>query len=791
MTKKLKFTLNNNKYIANKVSRYIKAGLLSTSLLAASIHSALAAQAEVKQPGNTDSDSLTVTAQKREQAAEQVPFSLAVITDKAILHRHLERTEDVVNQAVNMNMGTLSGSLYDTFVQMRGVGSNIIDIDPSVGMFVDNAPVTNSQAYSFGLLDVQRVELLRGPQGTLYGRNTLGGAINIVTNKPEFGTTRFEGGIETGNYAKTRLHGILNSPLGSHWALRVAGAAVTSSTMTHNSAKDQPDTNKITGGQLRLSLQGYATDNLEMLTVYEHSQQNPRDTGYMTEQHFLAGNSSVNIDNPSSGKVLSDELRHYFTVNFDNGSKLVTTTSLTRNHFDMNGSGFPAGLFVPLDMATAAGAKAAVESMFTQMTPSMTGTFELKNYRSRINNPYTSTFKMIAQEVRFESSNDTRLQWLAGVYGEYSDATRNYGAVSSYKPSVFTTTTPPDITVPFLNGDSVGLSFTGRTKTGSVALFGDASLDVTDKLQIFSGLRAGYDNKKFDYRFAVNSVDAAIWKGSFYAAFLDEYQATQSSTYFMPRVGLRYQLTDNAQSYLNISRGFKSGGFNTATVIQGQRLSYGNENLMSYELGVKSDLIHNHLSLNAALFYIDRHNQQVQNFDPVSQNIFVSNAPKSRSYGGELTLSAALDEHLSGYAGLGYTDATYLEFPNAALDNSGAKPLPLNASQRQQQYISRITANIGVGYSWNISSSLKGRGDIGYQYRSAYYFDPINTQKQPGYGLLNARLSAGNAHFQVYVWGNNLTNQRYRASASDFGPLGRIVSMGELRTFGIGISGKI
>lgn len=790
--------INANSKGKHKI-RYIKQGFLLLNLLAAGIHMAVATETPKQMTDTNNVDELTVTAQKREQMAKEVPVSLETFTDKDIDNRHLTRTEDVVNQAVNVDMGTISGGLYDTFAQIRGVGSNIIGIDPSVGMFIDNAPVTDSQAYSFGLLDIQRVEVMRGPQGTLYGRNTLAGAVNFITSKPVFGNTSFAAGVETGSYGKTRVQGIVNLPLGSEWALRVAAAGLTSNGMTHNSAAGQSKTNKLTGGQVRVSLRGFVNDNLEILTVYEHSQQNPRDGAYMPEQDFLNGSNTVNINNVFHGKLIGDSLRHYMTWNFDDGSKLISTTSLSRNTVDYAGSGFPNGYWAATEFGydnAAPGLAAGSLGEYAALYDAEHATFvPALNFHNRVDNPYNSNYKQVTEEIRYQSNSDSVFKWLAGVYGEYSNAERVNGATSTYHPvsasiPSVTAGTPP-LVMPILADNHYTASSIGKTKTASVALFGDASLAFTNQLEALAGLRVGYDHKRFDYSFNIDSKDNLLWQSLLGSTFLNNYQSSLSTTYAMPRVGLRYQFTDGTQSYLTISRGFKTGGFNDAFVPTDGGNPYKNESLMSYELGIKSDLISRHLNLNAAVFYVDRHNQQVQTFDTGNSSPLVTNAPRSRSYGGELTFNARLDEHWSGYAGIGYTDATYRDFTDApGLNETTGEYMSVNATDKQQQYIPKVTANVGIAYTWNLGiADLTGRGDLGYQYRSGYYFDPTNTQKQPGFGLLNARLTAGNKNYQVYIWGNNLTNERYRSSETNLG-YGNLVTLADLRTVGIGVNAK-
>ncbi|NBG92507.1 TonB-dependent receptor [Pseudomonas sp. 9.1(2019)] len=429
---------------------------------------------------------------------------------------------------------------------------------------------------------------------------------------------------------------------------------------------------------------------------------------------------------------------------------MVAVTSLSKNKVDYTGSFFPNGYFNELNADYEAAG--------------------LAGYQNRVNNPYSSTFKQASQEIRYVSVPDAPIKWLAGAYGEYSDSQRAYTATSTFDPAMGI-------------GDGVTQTSRGQTKTTSFAVFSDASFAATDKLEIFGGLRIGHDKKKFNYDF---SVDNPAWTAlGMDAGFVTAQRETLSTTYAVPRIGVRYQLTDDTQTYASVSRGFKSGGFNIGFVQKGDERPYKNESLVSYQIGLKSELIKNVLSLDTALFYIDRKNQQVQTYNALTQTTPVANAPKSRSLGGEVTLKAQLDEHCSGYAGLGYTDATYVKFENApATGTTGV----VDASGKQQQFVSRYTGKLGAAYAWDIGAyNLKGRGDLGYQYRSSFYFDQSNTQKQGGYGLVNARLSVGNNEYEGYVWGENLSNERYRTSAADFG-YGRLVTVGNPRTFGVGVS---
>ncbi len=695
-------------------------------------------------------EDLTITAQKREQLARDIPISLEVFTDSDIANKRLQRTEDIFRQSANAHMGSPSGGLYDTCVSVRGVGSSIIDTDPSVGLFIDGTPVTDPQAYSLKLLDMERVELLRGPQGTLYGRNTLGGSLSLITHKPDYKDSSALIDYESGSYGRQHLQFVGNAALPDHaWGLRLATAGFTSQGTMRNIAEGEADSNRLRGGQLRLSLGGFIGDNLESLTSYEHAQQNTRDSAYLYESRYQAHDNHINTDNAFAGKLVNDALRQQLTWFREDGASLVWLTGFSKNEVDYNGSFFPNGYFADLNAAY-----------------QITG---LQGYRHRTDNPYSSDFIQASQEIRYVSSADAPIKWLIGLYGEYSKSERAYTATSQLSPALGF-------------GDHVSQTSSGETRTTSVAAFADASYALTPTLELLAGIRIGHDKKRFDYDF---SVDNPLWAQlGLNATFVQSQHDSLSTTYTTPRIGLRYQFSAETQGYASISRGFKAGGFNIGFIQKGDERPYQDESLTSYELGIKSDLHQNMLSLEAALFYIDRKDQQVQTYNPQTQSVPVANVPKSRSYGAETTLRARFNERWGSYIGLGYTDATYQKFENAPA--TGTMGL-VDASGKRQQFISTYTANLGGTYTWPLPlADLKGRVDAGYQYRSSFYFDQSNTQKQEGYGLLNARLSAGNDKIEGYIWGENLGNERYRTSAADFG-YGRLVTMGPLRSFGIGV----
>ncbi|MPZ55175.1 MAG: TonB-dependent receptor [Rhizobiales bacterium] len=688
-------------------------------------------------------DEITVTAQKRPEQAGDVPISIDVWSGQRIEQGQITRRDQVLSATPNTQMGTVSGSLYTNFTAIRGVGSALIDTDPAVGLYVDGVPAGASQTYSGGLLDVDRVEILRGPQGTLYGRNNLAGSINIISNVPDPSRAYGELGAEYGRFNTLRGFGFFNTPLGNAgWAVRGAISGSRNDGYTPDVATGQT-INSFQDVVGRLSIRGPINGAVEFLGSIEHERQRTFDGAFMTDADFKSGRRSVDILNPFNGTLDTTTARAQLTARLDNGDRIVSLTSFRTNETDFKGNPFPQGYF------------AATNAFFQG--------FGVAGFQYRADNPFNGSYNQISQELRYESDRNERFKWVAGLFAERSEGSRQYGLTNTFDPGGF------------LTGSSVTLQSKGVTDTTAVAAFADGTLALTDRWKIFGGARVGYDHKDFSYNFQSDNASFNTIFAPVVAGFVPSYRASLSAPYVTPRFGIQYDLTEKLNLYASVSRGYKSGGFNTGFVAVGDEKAFDAETLWSYEAGWKGRFFDDRLSLNGSVFFMDWRNQQVQTFNVATQSTPIQNAPKSKSYGVELEARLKLDKHWSVRAGLGYVDATYVDFRNALATGT---PATIDASGNRQQYISKFSGSVGVGYNWNVGyDNLVGTAEVSYQFRSGFYFDVENTIRQPGYGLLNARIGVENERYAAYLWGLNLADKRYRTTATDFGP-GALVAIG-------------
>ena len=725
----------------------------SAGLLCAAI--GLGAQAEEAGEGGSVMilDTISVTAQKRSETAQDVPVSMDVRTDKDLQQRHLTDTKEVISSSPNAQMGGgNSGAAYTPYVAIRGVGSSEIDSDPSVGMFVDGVPMTDAQSYTSGLLDVERVEIMRGPQGTLYGRNTLGGSINMITRKPDASQTEGRLQVDVGNFGQTRTEMMVNTPINQgESAVRAAIAVDDHPGYTENDNPAGKDSNSHENYHGRLGVMTTLGDRTTVLLSTEGQRQKLRDGGTMTKSDFDAGRDSINIENDFHGELQSIGGRAEVNHELGSGATVTSITALRRQDTEYEGRTSPASYF---------------SSVATQMAG-----IGVTGYTHRANNTFDADFTQVSQELRLASPDQGPFKYVFGLYGDASRGQREYSATNTWATNAT------------LTGTGVTLAMNGTTDSRSLATFADGSYALTDRWEVFGGMRLGYDSKDFKYRM---THDNASYVGMMFTGantLLSTYEGSQDSTYATPRAGVKYHLDTDNNVYASVSQGYKSGGFNASMLFANAVASaqYKSEHLTNYELGMKNSLLGGHLSLESALFYIDWENQQVLSYDATTGATPIVNAPRSRSLGGEMSVRANLGGgwHLGG--GIGYADATYVDFKGAPKTGGGGS---FDASGKQQQYHSKLTGNAELGYGWDIGiADLKGSAVAGYKYRSKQYFDIQNTMAQDGFGTVDARIGAENDSYGLYLWGRNLTDERYMASAVNYG-YGALVTQGEPLTFG-------
>ncbi|MDL2275826.1 TonB-dependent receptor, partial [Desulfosarcina sp. OttesenSCG-928-G10] len=648
----------------------------------------------------TELDLIVVTAQKRSEAENAVPISLDITTADQINAQHMTTTEDIIKTTPNVMMGRgNTGASYTTYIGIRGVGSSEIESDPSVGVFMDGVPLTLMHNFMSNLLDVEQVEVLRGPQGTLYGRNTLAGAINLISKKPDPTATAGRISIGGGNHGQFRTELIANSPLrDGEAALRGAFAYDHLGRVWDNDAG--PKTGQHEYYQGRLSYLQVLGDSTTMDLSVDAQKQNRTDGAVMTLRDYKEGKDRFNVDTPFGGTIDAGGGKAEFNHELNGGHQLTSITAYRKTSVTYDGNYGPAGYF----------------GAMSQYYGTMLG---LTGFSYREKGMFDEDFDQISQEIRLTSPDRGAFKYVVGLYGDYNSTDRSYGVANTWSGI------DPDSWGSFdwaQNGTYGDTKLHGDQDAWSVAMFGNASYEITESWEIFGGLRLGYDKKKYDFHTSSNLGDSFIstfWDGQ--TSLIRSYDDTRDHTYMTPRAGIKYKFTENHLMYGSVSQGYKSGGFNTSMFYEGAPgFEYDEETTLNYEIGMKSLFLDRQIHLDLSAFYIDWKDQQVLALDVVTQSTPIVNADESRSYGAEVSLTGRFQNGLKFGLGLGYADATYEDYKDApATFPTSMLDMSFDASGNQQQYHSKLTSRANLGYEYALPwSDLTADMNVTYNYRS-------------------------------------------------------------------------
>ncbi len=675
------------------------------------------------QSGNTQDgaialEELVVQAQRRDQLAKDVPISLRIFSKEELDARIVKRVEDVFDATPNATFTTQRAGNDASIVTIRGVANTAFGSAPNVAIYVDDVYVGNDNGFNTRMADLSQIEILRGPQGTLYGRNAIGGAVNVRTGKPELGVNSLHLQTGLGSDGLFFGQGTANVAVGDNAAARLSVFGDRSDGWLVNEAGG-PKFGSLAdyGGRLKVLVAPGPGISVELSADY--ARDSGRNQGYGRFDTVFKG---VNL-----GVPFTDFSENYGTslkVSAQTDFGEITSVSAYRGSTG-NGRG---GAFDPL--------------------PSQSASFS-RNY------------DQLTQEIRANGKAGP-VDWTLGAFALYSTERR-------YESAGFFPAFPANVFYPGQPALPAGYEEGTHTRVNALnlALFGDMTWHVTDKLDFIAGLRGSYDNKHINYRH-----DSVL--GNF-ALFAPALQTRQSMDAFdaSPRVGLRYAFTENLNVYGTISRGYKPGGYNIAFA-PNDNLRYDAESAINYEVGMKGILFDGRVNYSLSAFYFDWRDQQVYSFN--NNILTISNAPKSRTYGAEGEIGVKVFEGLTFYAGGGILDAKFDSYPNAmsGKDESG----------NWQPFAPRFSGNLSAEYRRPLFDGIEGVARIDYNYRSEFYWNTANTIKEPGHGIVNARLGVEHKTWSFGVFAQNVFDEKYRVRAETYSQ-GVMAVAGRPRTIGV------
>jgi iron complex outermembrane receptor protein len=712
-----------------------------------------AAAAQTEQGPNSNLEEVVVTARKREENLQQTPISVAAFSAAALEARQITNIADLGKFTPNLSFeqgANVSGASFAVTTFIRGVGQTDFNltIDPGVGLYVDGVYVSRSVGALLDTMDVQSVQVLRGPQGTLFGKNTIGGAVVMTSNRParDFGALAE---ITTGTDSRADARAMLNLPINDSMAIRATVSRQNRDGYVRrlSDSGTMGDRNTL-AGRVQLLIEPAGRFEALISADYTRSREeglpsiliaaNPLGD-FASFHNFVVAGASCAV-NPFA------PLPECYNAQWLTGDE-YSTHSTSTNRSDLDLWGIAATLSWDFDSVQVKSISAYRE---------LESHFDIDTDGSPL--PIANSFNDYSQEQFSQELQltgrafDDRLKWLGGLYYlREQGADRNYLTFSIAS---------------FLSG--------GLIDNDSYAAFSQLTYEVTERMSLTLGGRYTREKKGFlpDQVIKEDNTGGSMLALSALLIpdpqlnpngdrILPPVEGTRTSNEFTPSITVDYRLATDVFGYASYSRGFKSGGFTQrvfpplATVPD-----FGPEYVTSYEAGIKSELFDRRLRLNGAVYLTNYDDLQISILSGAAPT--TRNAGKARIKGFELELEGAPASWLRITAGVGYTDAYYLEVSPLAVDVALDSKLP-NAPKWTAT--SGVTADV---YQWE-AGTLKLRGD--WSYKGDHYKSADNSPylRQSGVSLVNlsSRFETANGHWSATVGVTNLTDRKYLLSGLD------------------------
>lgn len=682
-------------------------------------------------------EDIVVTATRREERLQDIPVAVTAVTGDSIATAGIQD----IRSLTQVVPGFFGGKNIGLFLPViRGVGSSSVSAadEANVATYIDGVYQPDPFSTYVDLAEVERVEVLRGPQGTVFGRNATGGLINIITPDPSFearGSLSGRRGFLRNNSMDYDIRGYATGGLSNTLAMDISGV--------YRKTEDYI-VDLVRGGKL---------GGIEVVNVRSKLLWQPSDTarivltGEITDQ-----NSTTNATQPLGDNTAG---RRFPGVILPTGPWQTAVDSLPQ--LDFRRYNLALRTKFELGAANLETTSGYMHNKTLQSTDSDASNILLGIVSATEPDITTESF---SQEIRLLSANPGRFQWLLGAYGFWLDASAGIRIIS--RPGGPGTTQTSTLLSPEL-------------ATESYSGFGEGTYEIVDKLFLTGGLRYTWEKRKFTQVVNGNNL------------FGETSQSFDRVTY---RIALRYEFADDANVYASYGTGYKSGVYNYTSTTP---TAVAPETIDSFEVGIKADPL-SWLRTNLSLYYYDYQNLQVLARAPTGNTFILQNAASAEVYGGELEVTAAVSEDLTIRASGAFTHADYKDFPLAQgfipLPTGGNTPVSEDASGNQMTRSPRSSFNLGFNWGRDIGSGRIGVSGNFY-HSSRVYFDFANRFSQKPYSLLSGELSwtAPNENLRFTLWATNLTNEKVFREIRN-GPLTADVTYETPRRVGVGASVK-
>lgn len=687
-------------------------------------------------------EEVMVTAEHRQASLQDTGISITAFSENTINDLGISNASDIGDFTPNVTMSPMIGGRSGVSVNIRGVrsGESRMTFDPAVGIYLDGVLVSKNAGSLLDVVDLERIEILRGPQGTLYGRNTVGGAISLITKKP---TDEFEVNLKTtqGNYNLQRYQALVNIPLLDESSgigklnLRASALTIDRDGFYDNDLAGAPNKEMQTQNRdvMTARLRWQPTDALDVLYSYDRTDSDevpiPMFTTHTragsTAGGLLAPYGSAKVSRSDSGSWDSD---HYGKLDVEGNALNIT--------YDIN------------DQMTLSSITAKRETVNNAAGGSDGGPLAiLSTFDYSEVDVFTQEFKLVG------TAFDDQLNYVLGAY--YLDE-EGYEASGTL---IFGSGLPSPV----------------DWETEAKALYMQATYTLDEHWEVTAGIRYTEEDRTMT-RTLQNAMGA-----------LQSYTAKGKFDNVSPMIRASYNWSDNVMTYASVSQGYQSGGFNSR--LRGYKdflEGFDEETMTSYEFGWKTEFDDRRYRLNGAVFFSDYDDKQVGNLNLETLENVLRNAGVVEIYGMELELLANLTDNLELGINYGYTKAEYTKYQDA----DGTDLRHYNFA-----YTPENTAHVSLSYYFprmNIGQ-LNARVDWTYQDKITFLAPSPELNSQDAYSLLSARVTLseisgpGDSEMRVSLWGKNLLDKDYWNFGSNlYNSFGfNINSYGDPRTFGL------
>ncbi|MCC6908047.1 MAG: TonB-dependent receptor [Phycisphaerales bacterium] len=669
---------------------------------------------------------IVVTARKWEELLRDVPGNVDVLNESFLEDSGVRTMRDASFFVPNLFINEFSSRRL-TFPTMRGVGSGIGD--PAVTTYIDGVPQLTNNSTNLPLIDVERIEFLRGPQGTLYGRNSIGGVINILTKRPS-NEPEFRVGGMWGNYSLQEYDVSANVPLIEDELFASFSGLF--------SKRDGYTENLATGNDVDFRESFFGRGQI-LWTPSEQSE----------FRLSIFGETS-----DDGGFVLSElnglrRMPHRINQDFEGrADRDLFGAALTWNYYGESVDFVSISAFEDWEIHETSDFDFSIIDGIRRRTE------ESQYY-------FSQEFRLSSAEgSELALGDEMQLRWLAGLSVFVADSDRL--AANNFRPGGAGILFPPaqvGLDTQFGNFDDFG-----------IAGFGQATLQVNPKLDLTAGLRYDYEHKEA-------TVNHTFETGGF-TVLSTTTSIDRDFDQVVPMFGATYDFADNVTAYGSAAMGFKAGGFNLNAPTG--RLAFDQETSWTYEGGLKTTFLDERLAINASAFYIDWDDLQLSLFDAMAGG-YIANAASATSRGFELELNIKPAEGWDLFAGLGYTDAEFENFID---------PYGTDVSGRKLAFVPDRTWNLGAQYTGTINSTTQWYARGEYVGVGTYYYDAGNRASE-SFELANFRLGVRSGNVSVEGWIRNAFDQDYVLVAFQPSPVDPSVFVGESgapQTFGVTVN---